>query len=426
MKIERIIARQIIDSRGNPTIEADVWLEGGVFGRAAVPSGASTGVHEAHELRDGGKPFNGLGVSRAVENVNAEIMNALRGMSADDQNLIDKTMIELDGTPNKSRLGANSILAVSLACAHAAAKARGVLLYSHINDIAGNPKKSLPMPMMNVLNGGKHATGSSDFQEFMLVPKGAETFRQAVQMGSEIFHSLKKRIEGYGVSSAVGDEGGFTFPIQSSNTEMLQLLSQAVDDTEYKLGEEVVFAMDIAASEFFVDSKYNLATEKRTLSTPEMIEYLKSIVEHYPVVSIEDGLSEDDWSGWTELTKQLSSTQLVGDDLLVTNVERLQKALSLKAANAILIKPNQIGTLSETIAAISLAHQNNWRTIVSHRSGETEDSIIADLAVGMGCEQIKTGSICRGERTAKYNQLLRIEEELGSSAVYWGTKAFKL
>ncbi len=409
MKITRIVARHILDSRGNPTVEADVWLADGSFGRAAVPSGASTGVHEAHELRDGGMAFNGLGVLTAVKNVNDEIFPAIEGMSADDQQAIDQKMKELDGTENKSRLGANAILAVSLAVAHAAAKAKGMLLYAHINDLAGNPQKSLPMPMMNVLNGGKHATGSSDFQEFMLIPHAAETFAQAVQIGAEIFQSLKREIAAAGVSTAVGDEGGFTFPIRKANTEMLDLLVAATNAAGYVPGEDVTFALDVAASEFYQKERYVLGTEERALSSEMMINYLEEITKKYPVVSIEDGLAEDDWEGWVTLTSRLKNTQLVGDDLLVTNPTRLQTAIDKAAGNAILIKPNQIGTLTETIEAIRLAKANNWKTIVSHRSGETEDVTIAHIAIGTGAGQIKTGSLSRSERTAKYNELMRLE-----------------
>lgn len=409
MKITKIVARQILDSRGNPTVEADVWLDDGSFGRAAVPSGASTGIHEAHELRDGGQAFHGLGVLTAVKHIEENIFPALEGMSADNQQAIDQKMKELDGTENKSHLGANALLAVSLAVAHAAAKARGMLLYAHINDLAGNPQKSLPLPMMNVLNGGKHATGSSDFQEFMLIPKGAESFSRAVQIGAEIFQSLKQEIAKAGVSTAVGDEGGFTYPIQSANTEMLDILMQATKRAGYSPGKDVVFALDVAASELYQQERYVLATEERALSSEMMIRYLADIADRYPVVSIEDGLAEDDWDGWVSLTQRLQGVQLVGDDLLVTNPTRLQTAIDKKAGNAILIKPNQIGTLSETIEAIRLAQANGWRTIVSHRSGETEDVTIAHIAVGTGAGQLKTGSLSRSERIAKYNELLRLE-----------------
>lgn len=410
MKILNITARQIIDSRGNPTVEADVFLEGGAFGRAAVPSGASTGVHEAHELRDGEKPYGGLGVLKAVRNIIDEILPAIKGIRADDQFLIDQKMIDLDGTPNKSRLGANAILAVSLAVAHAAAKARGVLLYKQINDIALNPKMSLPSPMMNVLNGGRHASGSSDFQEFMIIPRSVNSFAGSVQMGAEIFQSLKSVIADADLSTAVGDEGGFTIPLKRSNTEMLDLLNVACRAAGYEPGKDVSYAMDVAASEFYKEGEYVLKIENRKLTTATMNAYLEEIAHRYPIVSIEDGLSEDDWDGWVELTKAVGHIQLVGDDLLVTNTERLKKAIKLGAGNAILIKPNQIGTLSETIRAIQMAKDQGWRTIISHRSGETEDVTIAHLAVGTGADQIKTGSMSRSERTAKYNELIRLEQ----------------
>lgn len=409
MNITNIIARQILDSRGNPTIEVDVWLDSGVFGRAAAPSGASTGVHEAHELRDGDHAYNGQGVLKAVANVEQKIKDALLGLPADDQFLIDNKMRELDGTENKSNLGANAILAVSLAVAHAAAKERNILLYAHINDIAGNPNMNLPMPMMNVLNGGKHALNSSDFQEFMLIPKSAKSYAQAVQMGSEIFQSLKKVLKDNGLSTAVGDEGGFTYPIESANTEMLDLLELAVKEAGYKSGEDIGYALDVAASEFYDQGAYSLGGENKTLQAEEMISYLENITNSYPILSIEDGLAEDDWSGWRTLTERIGRIQLVGDDLLVTNQMRLQKAIDEQAGNSILIKPNQIGTLTETIEAISLAKASNWRTIVSHRSGETEDITIAHIAIGTGSGQIKTGSLSRGERTAKHNELMRLE-----------------
>ena len=409
MKIVKIVARQILDSRGNPTVEADVFLDSGAFGRAAVPSGASTGVHEAHEMRDGGKAFGGLGVTKAIAKIHEEITPILLGELADDQNLIDQKMIDLDGTPNKSRLGANAILAVSLAVAHAAAKERGIMLYKHINDIAQNPKMSLPLPMMNVLNGGKHALDSSDFQEFMIIPVSATTYTSAVQIGSEIFQALKRRIQSSDMPTAVGDEGGFTYPV-TNNTEMLDLLSSATFDAGYLLGTDIVFALDTASSEFFEDNMYNLNCENRRLYGLGMVQYLEDICRKYQVVSIEDGLSQDDWFGWTEMTKRFTNIQVVGDDLLVTNVERLEKAIAEKAGNAILIKPNQIGTLTETIRAIAVAKKAGWRTIVSHRSGETEDVTIAHIAVGTGAGQIKTGSLSRSERTAKHNELMRIEQ----------------
>lgn len=409
MKIVKIYAQQILDSRGNPTVEAEVSLQSGVTGRAAVPSGASTGQHEAVELRDGGDSYGGQGVSKAIQNITGEIQQTLLGVSADDQFELDTLMINLDGTPNKGRLGANAILAVSLAAAHAAAAARNIPLYAHINDIAQKTPMSLPMPMMNVLNGGKHATGSSDFQEFMIIPASAETVNEAVQIGSEIFHALKAELKKYGVSSAVGDEGGFTFPVRSSNTEMLDLLMNACRAAGYEPGNDVVFAMDVAATEFYENEKYHLATEGRSLSSEEMSNYLLEMAKNYPIVSIEDGLAEDDWSSWSSLTDRVRNLQLVGDDLLVTNTERLERAIGERAGNAILIKPNQIGTLIETIRAIELAKENNWNTIVSHRSGETEDVTIAHLAIGTGAGQIKTGSLSRSERTAKYNELMRIE-----------------
>jgi len=408
MDIARLKARWILDSRGVPTVEAEVWLSGGVFGRAAIPSGASTGEHEAHELRDGGHAFGGLGVSKAVANIEGEIAGSLRGLPASDQSRVDQAMIELDGTADKSRLGANAILAVSLACAHAAANAKQTPLFKHINEIAGAPPMFLPLPMMNVLNGGKHATDSSDFQEYMIIPLRAKTYAQAVQVGSEVFQALKKQIVETGGSTAVGDEGGFTLPVKS-NTEMLDLLSKSIEAAGYKLGDDVGFALDVAASELFASGTYNLKTENRKLSSSEMISYLDEISHKYPILSIEDGLAQDEWASWTELTKQLGELQLVGDDLLVTNPTRLQQAISQKAGNAILIKPNQIGTLTETIRTLQLAKLHGWRTVVSHRSGETEDVTIAHLAVGTGAGQIKTGSLSRGERTAKHNELMRLE-----------------
>lgn len=407
--ISRITARQILDSRGTPTVEADVFLESGAMGRAAVPSGASTGVHEAHELRDGNKAFGGKGVLKAVANIENDIASVLVGMAADDQMAIDQKMRDLDGTPNKSRLGANAILAVSMAVAHAAAAEKKMPLYKHINDLAGNPAMSIPVPMMNVLNGGQHASNSSDFQEFMIIPTKAKTYAEAVQVGAEIFMALKKIIAGKSQSTAVGDEGGFTFPV-SSNTEMLDLLGEAVQVAGYDLGKDVSYALDAAASEFYSDGNYILSSESRTLESAEMIDYLVDMARNYPIISIEDGLHEDAWETWQELAERLPDIQLVGDDLLVTNPERLQRAIREKAGNAILIKPNQIGTLSETIETIQLAQRNSWRTVVSHRSGETEDVTIAHLAIGTGAGQIKTGSLSRSERIAKHNEIMRIEE----------------
>lgn len=409
MEISHIVARQILDSRGTPTVEADVYLVSGVMGRAAVPSGASTGIYEAHELRDSDKAFGGKGVLKAIANIEGEMSDALKGMAADDQAAIDQKMRDLDGTPNKSRLGANAILAVSLAAAHAAAAQKNVPLYQHINELAGKPTMNLPLPMMNVLNGGQHASNSSDFQEFMVIPTRAESYAQAVQVGAEIFMALKKLIASKGLSTAVGDEGGFTMPV-SSNTEMLDLLNEAVRAAGYTPGEDVSYALDVASSEFYKDGKYALATENRTLESAKMVDYLADMVRNYPIVSIEDGLDQDAWDAWRDLTARLPETQLVGDDLLVTNAERLQQGIDQKAGNAILIKLNQIGTLSETIETIRLAQANGWRTIVSHRSGETEDVTIVHLAVGTGAGQIKTGSLSRSDRNAKHNEVLRIEE----------------
>lgn len=410
MKIKGIVARQILDSRGTPTVEAEVWLESGVFGRAAVPSGASTGAHEAHELRDGGSSYGGKAVLQAVENIKGEIAEKLSGLMADDQFLIDETLINLDGTENKSRLGANALLAASLASAHAAARQRNIPLYQHINDIAHNPSMSIPVPMMNVLNGGKHASQSSDFQEFMIIPVAADSYGVAVQIGAEVFMSLKQTIAQQGHSTAVGDEGGFTYPV-TSNTEMLELLMSAINSAGYEPGKDVGFALDTASSEFYSDGVYKLECEQRSLDPDQMIDYLNEIRRKYPILSIEDGLDQDVWEDWTKLTQKLGSDiQLVGDDLFVTNPKRLQQGIDQSAANAILIKPNQIGTLTETIRTITLAKDRGWNTIISHRSGETEDTTIAHLAVGTGAGQIKTGSLSRSERTAKHNELLRIEE----------------
>ena len=409
MKIQKITARQILDSRGNPTVEAEVFCEGGFMGRSAVPSGASTGDHEAYELRDNGSAFFGKGVLKAVKNIEDKIAPALIGLPADDQYRLDEIMIQLDGTENKSKLGANAILAVSLAAAHAAAKVRSLPLFKHINDVAHNPDMTMPMPMLNVLNGGKHAIKSADFQEYMLVPTSANTYSEAIQITAEIFANLKKLLQDKDFATTVGAEGGFS-PSVKSNVEMLDLLTEACETTRYNPGKDVHFALDVAASEFFTVASYNLATEGRTLDDSEMIAYLHDITNRYPVVSVEDGLSEDGWSSWAELTETLSGVQIVGDDLLVTNQTRLEKAIDLCAGNAILIKPNQIGTLTETLRTIKMAHEAGWKTIVSHRSGETEDVTIAHLAIGAGAGQIKTGSVSRGERTAKHNELMRIED----------------
>lgn len=410
MKIQDIVARQILDSRGNPTVEADVILASGVRGRAAVPSGASTGTHEAHELRDGGSMYGGQGVTKAVRNIQDTIRPLLVGVDTSNQSKIDKLMRDGDGTPNKEKFGANAILAVSLAAAHAAANAKKVPLYKHVNDLAGEPTMSLPMPMMNVLNGGAHAAHSTDIQESMVVPVGARSMQDAVRMGAEVFHALKKVLSEAGYGTTVGDEGGFAPPVRRGNKEALELLEKAITAAGYRPGEDIALALDVASSEFFVGGNYIFESEKQTLSSERMVGWLKGLVDTYPIVSVEDGMAEDDWSGWQNLTKTLPETQLVGDDLLVTNVERIQRAIDTEAANAVLIKLNQIGTLTETIEAVRLAQDNGWNTIISHRSGETEDVTIAHLAVGLGAGQIKTGSLSRTDRVAKYNELLRIAE----------------
>ena len=410
MDIKAITARQILDSRGNPTVEADVVLVSGIVGRAAVPSGASTGSHEACELRDGdSSQYGGQSVQKAVEAIKTEIQSLLVGKPADDQNLIDRMMVELDGTPNKSRLGANSILAVSLACARAAAEQRQLPLFRHLNDVAGNPKMNIPMPMMNIVNGGKHAPGGADIQEGMIIPIGAKTISDAVRMGSEIFHALKSHLSDQKLSTQVGDEGGFAIPVKH-NSEVLDLLQFATINAGYRVGIDVVFALDVAATELYDDGSYHLAREDKKLSAEQMIDWYTAISDKYPLMSLEDGLSEDDWVNWQKMTESLSNIQLVGDDLLVTNIERLEKAIETKACNAILIKLNQIGTLTETIEVIKRAKSAGYATIISHRSGETEDVFIAHLAVGTGAGQIKTGSLSRSDRVAKYNELMRIFE----------------
>jgi enolase len=412
MDIKQIIARQILDSRGYPTVEADVILSTGILGRAAVPSGASTGSHEAHELRDGDpKNYSGKSVLKAVANVNGEIANALLGKPADDQFRLDQIMIDLDGTPNKSRLGANAILAVSLAAARAAANLRGLPLFRHLNDVSGNPQMNLPMPMMNLINGGKHALGGADIQEATVLPIGAQTMADAVRMGAEVFHSLKTILEQQNLPTQVGDEGGFAVPV-SSNEAVLEMLVEAVHKAGFKLGEQIAFGLDVASSELYKDELYHFPVDQKELEATEVINWYKKLCSAYPIVSIEDGLAEDDWANWAKMTANYGAEiQLVGDDLLVTNIERLQKAIDQKAGNAILIKLNQIGTLTETIKAINMARDNGWKTIISHRSGETEDTFIAHLAVGTGAGQIKTGSLSRSERVAKYNELLRIAEQ---------------
>jgi enolase len=416
-------ARQILDSRGNPTVEVDVTLEDGSMGRAAVPSGASTGAHEAVELRDGDKSrWGGKGVGKAVHSVNGEIAETVIGLEAEDQVEIDRAMIELDGTENKGRLGANAILGVSLAAAKAAADARGLPLYRYVGGVDAN---LLPVPMMNILNGGVHADNGIDFQEFMVMPVGAPSFAEALRCGAEIFHALKSALHGAGLSTAVGDEGGFA-PAINSAREALDFIEKAVSTAGYKLGDDVLLALDCAASEFFKDGAYRMEGEGKTLSPMEMADWLADLAANYPIASIEDGMAEDDAEGWKAVTNKLASrVQLVGDDAFVTNVKRLQWGIDHGIANSILIKVNQIGSLTETIDAVRLAQTNAYTAVMSHRSGETEDSTIADLAVALSCGQIKTGSLARSDRTAKYNQLLRIEEELGDTARYAGGAAVK-
>ncbi|MBI3256139.1 MAG: phosphopyruvate hydratase [Candidatus Andersenbacteria bacterium] len=428
MKIKSIRGRQILDSRGNPTVEADVVLENGVMGRAAVPSGASTGMHEAVELRDGDKKrFGGKGVLKAVGFVNDEIAEALIGLEATNQVSCDHAMIELDGTETKGRLGANAILAVSLAVAQASARAADKPLYEYIHDTYKVKENyCLPVPLMNIINGGKHAAGSTDIQEFMVVPVGATTFSDGLRCGVEIFHALSKVLHDKGYGTTVGDEGGFAPHVKAGNKEALDLISEAVALAGYSLGQDVLLALDVAASEFYADGMYTLATENKKLTSDEMIDWLADLASKYPLVSIEDGLAESDWDGWKKLTARLGNkVQLVGDDLLVTNVKFLQRGIAEKAGNAILVKLNQIGTLTETVEAVNMAHQAGWKAIISHRSGETEDTSIAHLVVALGTGQIKTGSASRTDRTAKYNELLRIEEQLGQKAVYAGKAALK-
>jgi enolase len=412
-----IAGREILDSRGNPTVEVDVRLEDGSIGRAAVPSGASTGAHEAVELRDGGKRYGGKGVEKAVAAVNGEIFDTLAGLDAEDQVKIDRAMIQLDGTPNKARLGANAILGVSLAVAKAAANAANLPLYRYVGGAKAN---TLPVPMMNIINGGVHADNPIDFQEFMIMPVGAPTFREALRCGAEIFHTLKKALSEAGHNTNVGDEGGFA-PNLKSPDEALTFVSKAVEKAGYKLGEDVFFALDPASTEFFKDGKYVLEGEGKSLSPDEMVKVYADLCKRYPIVSIEDGMAEDDWAGWKALTNAVGKTvNLVGDDLFVTNVKRLKQGIDTQTANAILIKVNQIGSLTETLETVDMAHRAAYKAVMSHRSGETEDSTIADLAVATNCGQIKTGSLARSDRLAKYNQLLRIEEQLGDTAFYAG------
>ncbi len=420
--IEEIFAREILDSRGNPTIEVEVILESGAVGRAAVPSGASTGAHEAVELRDGDKSrYSGKGVLKAVENVNNIIANELLGWDALDQVGIDEMLIELDGTPNKGNLGANAILGVSLAVAKAAASALELPLYRYIGGVSA---RTLPVPMMNILNGGKHAVGSTDLQEFMIMPVGAPSFAEALRWCSEVYHSLKKVLAGRGYNTNVGDEGGFA-PSLRSNEEAVEVIVEAIEKAGYQPGEQIFLALDPAASEIYEDGKYHLKKEGRVLSGEEMVAFYEDWVNKYPIISIEDGLAEDDWDSWVLMRQRLGDRiQIVGDDLLVTNVERLKLGIQRRVANSILIKLNQIGTLTETIAAIEMAKRAGWTAVISHRSGETEDTTIADLSVAMNTGQIKTGAPCRTDRVAKYNQLLRIEEELEAAAYYPGMAAF--
>ena len=414
--IDSIVAREVLDSRGTPTVEAEVYLEGGASARAIVPSGASTGAHEAHELRDGGSPYFGKGVSKAAEHIEERIAPALCGLSALDQAAVDAAMIELDGSDNKSALGANAILAVSLATAHAAARALHLPLYRYL----GGPMANLlPVPLMNVINGGAHASNNLDFQEFMLVPHGAGTFREALRMGAEVFHTLKGLLNEQGLSTAVGDEGGFA-PDLAGNAAAGELLIKAIEKSGYRPGDQISLALDVASSEFYKDGRYTFAGSSYT--SAEMVEHLVDIASCFPIISIEDGLAEDDWKGWSLLTQKLGGTvQLVGDDLFVTNTSRLQQGIDQGVANSILIKVNQIGSLTETLQAIDLAGRAGYTSVISHRSGETEDTTIADLAVATRAGQIKTGSLSRSDRVAKYNQLLRIEDELGSQAIYAGT-----
>ena len=417
--ITRVQAREILDSRGNPTVEVDVYLSDESFGRAAVPSGASTGEHEAVELRDGDQNrFLGKGALNAVRNVNQQIAPIVKGYNALDQKTLDKCMIDLDGTPNKSNLGANAILGVSMAVSRAAAASQNLPLYRHLNSDA----RLLPVPMLNIINGGSHADNNVDIQEFMIFPIGADSFSHALRMGAEIFHYLKKVLNSKGLNTSVGDEGGFA-PNLSSNEEVIEIILEAVEKSDYSIGKDISLALDAAASEFYIDGAYRLESENRTLTSDEMVEYFEGLTNKYPIVSIEDGLAENDWKGWEVLNSELGSKiQIVGDDLTVTNIPRLQRAIDEQSMNAILIKLNQIGTVTETVEAVELARETGFGVVISHRSGETEDTFIADFAVAMGMGQIKTGSASRTDRICKYNQLLRIEEELGTSAKFPGRK----
>lgn len=423
--IQFIVAREILDSRGNPTLEADVTLADGSFGRAAAPSGASTGSLEALELRDGDKDrYLGKGTKTAVNNVNTTIAEVLKGKNALEQRAIDQLMLDLDGTENKSKLGANAILAVSLAVSKAAAVSKGVPLYQHYAELFGNDTYSMPVPQMNIINGGEHADNSIDFQEFMILPTGLPSFSEGLRAGAEIFHSLKKVLHKQGLNTAVGDEGGFA-PNLESNEAAVVILMEAIEKAGYTPGKDIMIGLDVASTEFYENGKYTLGAEGKSLNSKEFAEYLQNWVDKYPIITVEDGMSEDDWDGWTDLTNRVGDkVQLTGDDLFVTNTKILKKGIDNKVANSILIKFNQIGSLTETFDAIQMAHDAGYKATISHRSGETEDTTIADLAVATAAGQIKTGSLCRSDRVAKYNQLLRIEEELADKAVYPGIKAF--
>lgn len=424
-EIKKILAREILDSRGNPTVEADLWLADGSFGRASVPSGASTGQYEAKELRDGDpNRYNGLGVLKAVQNINEKIAPKLIGLEL-DQKILDKKIIELDDTIDKSQLGANAILATSLAFAKAAALSNHQELYEYFAELANTKQMTMPVPMMNILNGGRHAEDASDFQEFMIVPVGAPNFTEALRFGAETFQALKKILHARNLPTTIGDEGGFA-PKLTKNAAGLDLLLEAIEKAGFRPGQDIALSLDVAASEFYENSQYKLTSEQRTLTSEELIAHYQELTQTYPLISIEDGLAEEDWSGFKQLTETLGDkVQLVGDDLFVTNPARLKQGVEQKAANAILIKPNQIGTLTETLETIKLAKGAGYRTIISHRSGETEDTTIADLAVGTAAGQIKSGSLSRGERTAKYNRLLQIAEKLGDQAIYLGQKIFE-
>ena len=423
--IKSILAREILDSRGNPTVEADVTLADGSFGRAVAPSGASTGTLEALELRDGDKQrYLGKGVTKAVLNANTLIADALIGKDALDQRAIDQVMLDLDGTENKSKLGANAILAVSLAVSKAAAASKGVPLYAYYAELFGNDAYAMPVPQMNIINGGEHADNSIDFQEFMILPTGLPTFGDALRAGAEVFHSLKKVLSEMGLSTAVGDEGGFA-PNLESNEAAVGIIMKAIENAGYVPGKDIMIGLDVASTEFYADGKYTLSAEGKSLNSKEFAEYLEAWVRKYPIITIEDGMAEDDWDGWADLTQRVGSDiQLTGDDLFVTNTKILKQGIEKGVANSILIKFNQIGSLSETFDAIKMAHDAGYKATISHRSGETEDTTIADLAVATAAGQIKTGSLCRSDRVAKYNQLLRIEQELGDKAVYPGIKSF--